>query len=126
MKKVAGTLKLIYSQYRELQGFAQFGSDLDADTKSRLAQGERIVEVLKQDRNSPVAVEKQVSILYATIHSYLKDVEYERRLYGYLDENVTAAGVMETIRTTGDLKPETEEQLKQVLTDFTAQFLKEK
>lgn len=132
MKKVAGTLKLIYSQYRELQGFAQFGSDLDTDTKSRLAQGERIVEVLKQDRNSPVAVEKQVAILYATIHSYLKDVavadiaEYERRLYEYLDENVTAAGVMETIRTTGDLKPETEEQLKQVLADFTAQFLKEK
>ena len=90
MKKVAGTLKLIYSQYRELQGFAQFGSDLDADTKSRLAQGERIVEVLKQDRNSPVAVEKQVAILYATIHSYLKDVavadiaEYEHRLYEYL------------------------------------------
>ena len=132
MKKVAGTLKLIYSQYRELQGFAQFGSDLDADTKSRLAQGERIVEVLKQDRNSPVAVEKQVAILYETIHSYLKDVavadiaEYERRLYEYLDENVTAAGVMETIRTTGDLKPETEEQLKQVLADFTTQFLKEK
>ena len=132
MKKVAGTLKLIYSQYRELQGFAQFGSDLDADTKSRLAQGERIVEVLKQDRNSPVAVEKQVAILYATIHGYLKEVavsdiaEYEQRLYDYLDENVTAAGVMETIRTTGDLKPETEEQLKQVLADFTAQFLKEK
>ena len=132
MKKVAGTLKLIYSQYRELQGFAQFGSDLDADTKARLAQGERIVEVLKQDRNSPVAVEKQVAILYATIHGYLKEVavpdiaEYERRLYTYLDENVTAAGVMETIRTSGDLKPETEEQLKQVLTDFTAEFLKEK
>ena len=132
MKKVAGTLKLIYSQYRELQGFAQFGSDLDADTKARLAQGERIVEVLKQDRNSPVAVETQVAILYATIHGYLKEVavsdiaEYEQRLYDYLDENVTAAGVMETIRTTGDLKPETEEQLKQVLADFTAQFLKEK
>ena len=132
MKKVAGTLKLIYSQYRELQGFAQFGSDLDADTKARLAQGERIVEVLKQDRNSPVAVEKQVAILYATIHGYLKEVavpdiaEYERRLYTYLDENVTAAGVMETIRTSGDLKPETEEQLKQVLADFTAKFLKEK
>lgn len=132
MKKVAGTLKLIYSQYRELQGFAQFGSDLDADTKARLAQGERIVEVLKQDRNSPVAVENQVAILYATIHGYLKEVavsdisEYEQRLYDYLDENVTAAGVMETIRTTGDLKPETEEQLKQVLADFTAQFLKEK
>ena len=132
MKKVAGTLKLIYSQYRELQGFAQFGSDLDADTKARLAQGERIVEVLKQDRNSPVAVEKQVAILYATIHGYLKEVavpdiaEYESCLYTYLDENVTAAGVMETIRTTGDLKPETEEQLKQVLADFTAKFLKEK
>ncbi|WP_418756429.1 F0F1 ATP synthase subunit alpha [Gemmiger sp.] len=132
MKKVAGTLKLIYSQYRELQGFAQFGSDLDADTKARLAQGERIVEVLKQDRNSPVAVEKQVAILYATIHGYLKEVavpdiaEYERRLYTYLDENVTAAGVMETIRTSGDLKPETEEQLKQLLADFTAEFLKEK
>ena len=132
MKKVAGTLKLIYSQYRELQGFAQFGSDLDADTKARLAQGERIVEVLKQDRNSPVSVEKQVAILYATIHGYLKEVavsdiaEYEQRLYDYLDENVTAAGVMETIRTTGDLKPETEEQLKQVLADFTAQFLREK
>ncbi|MBS5331986.1 MAG: F0F1 ATP synthase subunit alpha [Subdoligranulum variabile] len=132
MKKVAGTLKLIYSQYRELQGFAQFGSDLDADTKARLAQGERIVEVLKQDRNSPVAVEKQVAILYATIHGYLKEVavsdiaEYEQRLYDHLDENVTVAGVMETIRTTGDLKPETEEQLKQVLADFTAQFLKEK
>ena len=132
MKKVAGTLKLIYSQYRELQGFAQFGSDLDADTKARLAQGERIVEVLKQDRNSPVAVEKQVAILYATIHGYLKEVavpdivEYERRLYTYLDENVAAAGVMEIIRTSGDLKPETEEQLKQVLADFTAEFLKEK
>ena len=132
MKKVAGTLKLIYSQYRELQGFAQFGSDLDADTKARLAQGERIVEVLKQDRNSPVPVEKQVAILYATIHGYLKDVavadiaEYEQTLYTYLDENVTAAGVMETIRTTGDLKPETEEQLKAVLADFTASFLKNK
>ena len=132
MKKVAGTLKLIYSQYRELQGFAQFGSDLDADTKARLAQGERIVEVLKQDRNSPVPVEKQVAILYATIHGYLKDVavadiaEYEQTLYTYLDENVTAAGVMEIIRTTGDLKPETEEQLKAVLADFTASFIKNK
>ena len=132
MKKVVGTLKLIYSQYRELQGFAQFGSDLDADTKARLAQGERIVEVLKQDRNSPVPVEKQVAILYATIHGYLKDVavadiaEYEQTLYTYLDENVTAAGVMETIRTTGDLKPETEEQLKAVLADFTASFIKNK
>ena len=59
---------------RQLQGFAQFGSDLDADTKSRLAQGERIVEILKQDRNSPIPVEKQVAILYATVHGYLKDI----------------------------------------------------
>ena len=132
MKKVAGTLKLIYSQYRELQGFAQFGSDLDADTKSRLAQGERIVEVLKQDRNSPVAVEKQVAILYATIHGYLKDIAvadigaYEQGLYRYLDDNAAANDVMETIRTTGDLKPDTEGALKQVLAAYTEQFTKEK
>ncbi|WP_294572206.1 F0F1 ATP synthase subunit alpha [uncultured Subdoligranulum sp.] len=131
MKKVAGTLKLIYSQYRELQGFAQFGSDLDADTKARLAQGERIVEVLKQDRNSPVPVEKQVAILYATVHGYLKEIEvpsiasYEQELYRYLDENVEAAQVMETIRTTGDLKAETEEKLKAVLEAFTTKFKKE-
>lgn len=131
MKKVAGTLKLIYSQYRELQGFAQFGSDLDADTKARLAQGERIVEVLKQDRNSPVPVEKQVAILYATVHGYLKEIAvpsiaaYEQELYQYLDENADAADVMEQIRTTGDLKPETEEKLKTVLEAFTAKFQKE-
>ena len=89
MKKVAGTLKLIYSQYRELQSFAQFGSDLDADTKARLAQGERIVEVLKQNRSAPVPVEKQVAILYATIHDHLVKVkvpdvaEYEKGLYEY-------------------------------------------
>ena len=91
MKKVAGSLKLIYSQYRELQSFAQFGSDLDADTKARLAQGERIVAVLKQDRNSPIPVEKQVCILYAVTKDYLKDVavedvkEYEKGLYEYMD-----------------------------------------
>ena len=132
MKKVAGTLKLIYSQYRELQGFAQFGSDLDADTKARLAQGERIVEILKQDRNSPVPVEKQVAILYATIHGYLKDIAvvdigaYEQGLYRYLDDNAAANDVMETIRTTGDLKPDAEGALKQVLAAYTEQFTKEK
>jgi len=87
MKKVSGELKLIYSQYRELQSFAQFGSDLDADTKARLALGERIVEVLKQKRNSPLSVGCQVSIIYAVIHGYLDSVpvakvhEYEARLY---------------------------------------------
>lgn len=87
MKKVSGELKLLYSQYRELQSFAQFGSDLDADTKARLALGERIVEVLKQKRNSPVSVGCQVAIIYAVIHGYLDDVpvnkvsEYEAKLY---------------------------------------------
>ena len=87
MKKVAGELKLIYSQYRELQAFAQFGSDLDADTKARLALGERIVEVLKQKRNSPVTVGCQVAIIYAVINGYLNNVpvkqvaEFEQRLF---------------------------------------------
>ena len=78
MKKVAGTLKLDYSQYRELQSFAQFGSDLDKDTKERLAKGERIVEVLKQDQNSPLEVEEQVVIIYAVVHNYLKDIPVEK------------------------------------------------
>ncbi|MBQ5320611.1 MAG: F0F1 ATP synthase subunit alpha [Oscillospiraceae bacterium] len=91
MKKVSGELKLLYSQYRELQAFAQFGSDLDADTKSRLALGERIVEVLKQGRNSPVRVGCQVAIVYAVINGYLNEIpvnrvkEYERNLYELLE-----------------------------------------
>lgn len=91
MKKVSGELKLLYSQYRELQSFAQFGSDLDADTKARLALGERIVEVLKQKRNSPVSPGGQVAIIYAVINGYLNSIpvskipEYEERLYDKLD-----------------------------------------
>ncbi len=78
MKKVAGPLKLLYSQYRELQAFAQFGSDLDADTKARLALGERIVEVLKQKRNHPIPVGCQVAIVYAVINGYLDEVPVEK------------------------------------------------
>ena len=91
MKKVAGELKLLYSQYRELQSFAQFGSDLDADTKARLALGARIVEVLKQGRNSPVRVGCQVAIVYAVINGYLNDTpvnkvkDYEASLYELLE-----------------------------------------
>ncbi|MBR2473561.1 MAG: F0F1 ATP synthase subunit alpha [Clostridia bacterium] len=91
MKKVSGELKLLYSQYRELQAFAQFGSDLDADTKARLALGERIVEVLKQGRNSPVRVGCQVAIVYAVINGYLNDTpvkdvkRYESRLYELME-----------------------------------------
>ena len=87
MKKVSGELKLLYSQYRELQAFAQFGSDLDADTKSRLALGERIVEVLKQGRNSPVSVGCQVAIIYAVTKGWLDSVpvadvhKFEERLF---------------------------------------------
>ena len=127
MKKVAGNLKLLYSQYRELQGFAQFGSDLDKDTKERLAQGERIVEVLKQDRNAPVDVAHQVCILYAVVNGYLTDVaveqirEYEAGLYPYVDDH--AFGVLENIRTTGQLSAEDEQTLKQALSDYTKQFL---
>jgi len=75
MKKVSGPLKLLYSQYRELKSFAQFGSDLDADTKARLALGERIVEVLKQNRNAPIRPGCQVAIIYAVTNGHLDDVE---------------------------------------------------
>ena len=91
MKAVSGKLKLLYSQYRELQAFSQFGSDLDADTKSRLALGERIVEVLKQNKNAPVRVGCQVAIVYAVIKGYLDKVavsgvkEYEARLFTKLE-----------------------------------------
>ena len=91
MKKVSGELKLLYSQYRELQSFAQFGSDLDSDTKARLALGERIVEVLKQGRNSPIRVGCQVAIVYAVINGFLNDTpvkevkNYEARLYELLE-----------------------------------------
>ncbi len=130
MKKVAGTLKLIYSQYRELAGFAQFGSDLDADTKARLAQGQRIVEVLKQNRSAPVPVEKQVAILYAVIHDFLKDVAlpeihaYEQGLYEYCDTNAAMAGAMNTVRETGKLEADTEQALQNALAAYTADFRK--
>ena len=129
MKKVAGTLKLLYSQYRELQSFAQFGSDLDADTKARLEQGARIVEVLKQNQNAPVPVEKQVAILYAVTKGILsrvavEDVKaYEAGLYTYLDTDASGAAAMQEIRSTGKLEAETEEKLKAALDAFTEEFL---
>ena len=127
MKKVAGSLKLLYSQYRELQSFAQFGSDLDADTKARLALGERIVAVLKQKNNAPVEVAHQVCILYAVTKGYLKDIavdaipEFEKRLYEFMDNRYS--DVLETIRTTGKLETETEEKLKTALDQLLAQFV---
>jgi len=132
MKKVAGTLKLIYSQYRELQSFAQFGSDLDADTKARLAQGERIVEVLKQGKSSPVPVEKQVAILYAVVNNLLTQIPveeiraFEEELYRFLDRDPDAVAVMEEIRKTGAYSAEGEERLKKALQRCTEEFLQRK
>ena len=126
MKKVAGSLKLLYSQYRELQSFAQFGSDLDADTKARLALGERIVAVLKQKNNAPKEVAHQVCIIYAVTKGYLNgllpeqipafeqqlETEMERRYYD----------VLESIRTTGKLEAETEQRLQKALDTLRQQF----
>ena len=129
MKKVAGTLKLIYSQYRELQSFAQFGSDMDADTKARLEQGARIVEALKQNQNAPVPVEKQVAILYAVTKGVLESVKvedvnvYESGLYTYLDTDAAGVEVMQEIRSTGKLEQETEQKLHSVLDAYTENFL---
>ncbi len=129
MKKVAGTLKLIYSQYRELQSFAQFGSDLDADTKARLEQGARIVEVLKQNQNAPVPVEKQVAILYAVTKGILSKVatedvrSYEAGLYTWIDSDPQGAAAMQEIRSSGVLSAETEAKLKAALEQYTENFV---
>ena len=130
MKKVAGSLKLLYSQYRELQSFSQFGSDLDKDTKDRLAQGERIVEVLKQGRNSPLKVEHQVLIIYAVVNNYLKEIqvediaEFQAELIDYVES--AHPSVTGNIRETGDLSEEMENELKQALEECKAKFLKSK
>ena len=127
MKKVAGSLKLLYSQYRELQSFAQFGSDLDADTKARLALGERIVAVLKQKNNAPVEVAHQVCILYAVIGGYLNDMdvaqvpEFEKALHTFMDEK--HFDVLQAIRESGKLEPETEQKLKDALLSLQKDFV---
>ena len=127
MKKVSGSLKLLYSQYRELQSFSQFGSDLDKDTKERLAQGERIVEVLKQGKTSPLDVEKQVVIIYAVVNNYLKNIrvediaEFEKDLFVYIDE--THPDIFSSIRETGELTKENEQAIKDVLAEYSQKFL---
>ena len=126
MKKVAGSLKLLYSQYRELQSFAQFGSDLDADTKSRLALGERIVAVLKQKNNAPREVAQQVCIIYAVTHGYLNNIavelvpEFEKRLEEHMENRHFA--VLDAIRTSGKLESDTETALKAALDELLSQF----
>jgi len=130
MKKVSGSLKLTYSQYRELQSFSQFGSDIDADTKASLAKGERVVEVLKQGRNSPLTVEHQVLIIYAVTNDYLREVpvelisDYQTDLFKYIDE--THPGIISGITEKKDLTPELEEEVKTAVSDFTEKFIKER
>ena len=127
MKKVAGSLKLLYSQYRELQSFAQFGSDLDADTKSRLALGERIVAVLKQKNNSPVEVAHQVCILFAVTKGYLKDIsveqipEFQQRLFEFMDNRY--ADILQTIRETGKLEDDTAKALDAAIEQLLKEFV---
>ena len=127
MKKVSGKLKLLYSQYRELQSFAQFGSDLDADTKARLDQGARIVEVLKQNRGTPIAVELQVAIIYAVVNNLLHDIEVSEihRFEEELFEHLTAVNsdILEKIRETGNLDSELEASLRAAIVDFKNKFL---
>ncbi len=129
MKKVAGTLKLAYSQYRELQAFSQFGSDLDADTKKRLNQGERIVEVLKQPQNSPIPVEKQGIISYAVISGALLDIpadqvgEVEKELFAFVDG--VYGDIPETIRATRQMDDDIKEKLTKAIEEFKAKFLSE-
>ena len=126
MKKVSGSLKLLYSQYRELQSFAQFGSDLDSDTKDRLELGERIVSVLKQKNNSPKEVAQQVCIIYAVINGYLHSIpvekvpEFELRLEEHMQNRHD--DVLKSIRTSGKLESNTEAALKAALDELVKQF----
>ena len=122
MKKVSGELKLLYSQFRELQEFSQFGSDLDSDTKARLNLGERIVQVLKQNLNSPVEVGAQVAIIYAVINGYLNNIpvdkvnEFETELYDLLD--MEYKDWLLRIKS-GNWDKEDEDTLKKILTKLT-------
>ncbi len=129
MKKVSGSLKLMYSQYRELQSFAQFGSDLDQDTKDRLEQGSRIVEILKQGKSSPLSVEDQVLIIYAVVNNYLNDIpvsmitDCQDSLFRFM--HYSHPEIIDSITQTKDLTKENEEALKSVLVEFLNTYKKE-
>jgi F-type H+-transporting ATPase subunit alpha len=127
MKKVSGKLKLLYSQYRELQSFAQFGSDLDADTKARLEQGKRIVEVLKQGRNEPASVELQVAIIYAATNDLLADIavedikRFESELFDYL--TTSKDELLTSIRESGNLSDKDTAELESAIIHVKDKFL---
>ena len=126
MKQLSGSLKLLYSQYRELQAFSQFGSDLDADTNARLANGERIVEVLKQPQNTPISVEHQVMIIYAVVNGLLDDVKVsdiqtlQNGLFSYIDTRFPE--ITKSIQTTGNLDDETAQKLYDAIVEFKKPF----
>ena len=126
MKKIAGPIRLELAQYRELAAFSQFGSELDADTKERLAQGERIREMLKQPQYKPMAVEYQIMIIYAATKKYLLDIpvedvlRFESELFEYIDTKYPE--IPESIRTEKEMKPEIEEKLVKAIEDFKKNF----
>ena len=127
MKRVAGRLRMDLSQYRELEAFAQFGSDLDQATRKRLNRGERIVEILKQPQYSPLAVEEQVIIIYLGVNGYLDDLpvdnieRLEKEFLSYLKSNYPEIG--QRIKETGELSAETEEQVKASIKEFKETFV---
>jgi len=127
MKKVAGSLKLFLAQYREVAAFAQFGSDLDASTKSTLARGERLTELLKQRQYSPLAVEEMVPLIYAGVNGYLDKVpveritEFEQKFLEHIRTN--EIDLLQTINKDGDIFKPTEEKIKTLINDFVKSFL---
>lgn len=126
MKKIAGPIRIELAQYRELAAFSQFGSDLDADTKEKLAQGERIKEILKQPQYNPMPVEYQVIIIYAATKKYLLDIEvdrildFEKGLFEFIDTKYT--DIPASIRETKEITEETEKNLIQAITEFKKEF----
>lgn len=127
MKQVAGTLRLDLAQYREMQAFSQFASDLDASTQKLLARGARLTELLKQGQYQPLAVEEQVCVLFAGVKGYLDKIKVDDvgRFEEQLLQALRARGtdLLSTIRTDKALKPETEEQLKSFLEAFVKGFM---
>ena len=126
MKKIAGPIRLELAQYRELAAFSQFGSELDADTKERLAQGERIREMLKQPQYKPMPVEYQIIIIYAATKKYLLDVavgdiqRFESELFEYIDTKYPE--IPESIRTEKEMSKEIEEKLIKAIESFKNHF----
>ena len=126
MKKVAGTLRLDLAQYRELEAFAKFGSDLDKATLAQLTRGERMVEILKQNQYVPMTIERQIAIIFAASKGHLDDIEiekvseFESNLFDYLEAN--ASDQLSSIKESGDLSDDTSKSLDKLISDFKNSF----